>query len=396
VYNIGGSRNSSNGFTIDGIQNVEIFYNDPAILLSPDALQEFKEQTKTYSAAYGGAANQINLSTRSGSNNIHGSAYEFVRNDAFDALNYFQTSGALLRQNQYGYSFGAPVYFPKLYDGRNRTFVFSNFERLLIHQSQNVFGLVPSPTQLSGAFATPIVDPDPSSPTYGQLFPTNTVGLYQIPSSRFSNQANAAINGGYISKANASLPQGNFEDNVAIPTSRDQQTYRLDQTLTGKDGLTFRATLYDFSITQPNVQLLTPAGNTIAAYNDHNFVASETHTFTPSIVNQFTFGYLDNTANTTGVPAPTADIAALKLQNTYATAGDAFLNIQFFTGGWAQIGGANNQPSDYYQTLHEYVDTVSISKGRHTLQTGVDVRNYLIKKSEFNNPLGDYSYDGSC
>src|SRR5271157_661959 len=393
VYNLGGSRDSSNGFTIDGISNLEIFYMLPAILISPEVVQEFKEQTKTYSAAYGGAANQVNLSTKSGSNDIHGSVYEFLRNDMFDALNYFQTSGALLRQHQYGYSFGAPVYIPKLYDGRNKTFVFANFERLQVHQTGNEFGLLPNATQLSGAFVTPIMDPDPTSPTYGQLFPKNSDGLYQIPSSRFSNLANTTIAGGYIPAINYSGPQGNFRGTVNSPTTMDQQTYRLDQKLAARDLVTFRATLYDYAVTSPG---LLASQDSIASYNDHNYVASETHTFSPTLLNQFSFGYLDNTANTAGPSAPAADIAGLKLKNTYAAAAtSSFPNIQFYTGGYSMLGGPDNDPSLYYQKLFQYQDTVSVTKGRHTFQIGFDLHHYLINKSEVVALLGDYQFDGS-
>ena len=393
VYNLGGSRDSSNGFTIDGISNLEIFYMLPAILISPETLQEFKEQTKTYSAAYGGAANQINLSTKSGGNDLHGSVYEFLRNDKFDALNYFQTSGALLRQHQYGYSFGAPVYIPKLYNGRNKTFVFANFERLQIHQNGNEFGLLPNTTQLSGAFVTPIMDPDPTSPTYGQLFPKNSDGLYQIPSNRFSNLANTTINGGYIPEINYSGPQGNYRGTVASPTTMDQQTYRLDQTLTHRDILTFRSTLYDHAVTSPG--LLT-SQDLVGSYNDHNYVASETHTFSSAFLNQFTFGYLDNTANTAGPSASPANIAALQLKNTYATAvTSSFPNIQFYTGGYSMLGGPDDDPALYYQKLFQYQDTLSFTKRQHTLQTGIDVRRYLVNKSEAFALLGDYEYDGS-
>ena len=154
--NIQGAHPGSNRFMLDGIAINDVYYQTPAIIPSIDALEEFQEQTKGYSAAYGFGANQINLSTKSGTNAIHGTAYDFLRNDALDAKSYFDDPNAKippLRQNQFGFTLGGPVWIPKIYDGRNKTFFFVNYEGLRANTSTTRFGIVPTPAQVEWCFS---------------------------------------------------------------------------------------------------------------------------------------------------------------------------------------------------------------------------------------------------
>ena len=144
---IQGSRPTSNQYFLDGININDTYYQTPAVVPSIDILQEFQEQTKGYSAAYGGGANQINLSTRSGTNQIHGTAYDFFRNDALDAKGYFTPQGAKnppLRQNQFGYVLSGPIVIPHLYNGHNKSFFLANYEGLRSKTSTNNFRNVPT------------------------------------------------------------------------------------------------------------------------------------------------------------------------------------------------------------------------------------------------------------
>lgn len=128
AISINGSRPESTNYMLDGLANTDTALNTPAVILSQDAIQEFKVQSETYSAEYGFSANQVNIVSKSGTNQLHGSIFEFDRNDAFDAKAPFQTSIPELRQNQFGFVVGGPVYIPKVYDGRNKTFFMVNYE----------------------------------------------------------------------------------------------------------------------------------------------------------------------------------------------------------------------------------------------------------------------------
>jgi hypothetical protein len=222
---LGGGRASSNQYLVDGVSINDVMYQTPAYQPSIDAIQEFKAQTDDYSAEYGSSANQINISYKSGTNSLHGTAYDFLRNNFFDARSYFDSSVPVLRQNQFGYSLGGPVVIPKIYNGRNKTFFFANYEGLRATVYATDYILIPTPTELAGTFTTPIVDPLTGIP-----FLNN-----QIPQSRIVNFANV-INK-YYPAPNTNTPQGNYVSSVDSPTVTDQQNYRIDQNFGSKNSI---------------------------------------------------------------------------------------------------------------------------------------------------------------
>lgn len=158
-FSVNGGRNTQNNWTIDGADNVDrgsnlTLYTYP----SPDAIAEFKTLRGQYSAQFGrSASGQIDVVTKSGTNQIHGSAYEYVRNDAFDANGYANNFlGAHItpyRYNIFGFSFGGPVYIPKVYNGRNKTFFFvsEEWQRIIQYAAQTA-ALVPQASERNGDF----------------------------------------------------------------------------------------------------------------------------------------------------------------------------------------------------------------------------------------------------
>src|SRR4029078_6335481 len=155
-----------------GTRNVDTALGTPAAVLSVDAIQEFKEQTTTYSAGYGFSPNQINLRSKTGTNQLHGTGFGFFRNEGWDARNFFDNGGSpkpKLDQKQFGFVAGGPVMRP-MYDGRNKTFFLVNYEGTRIDRGATDFDTVPTPEQLAGIFNTTIVDP-----VTGQPFPNNTI-----------------------------------------------------------------------------------------------------------------------------------------------------------------------------------------------------------------------------
>ncbi len=158
-FSVNGGRSTSNNWTIDGADNVDrganlTLYTYP----SPDAIAEFKNLRGQYSAAFGrNASGQIDVVTKSGTNSIHGSAYEYLRNDYFDANGYANdflgTHIAPYRYNVFGFSVGGPVYIPKVYNGKNKTFFFVSEEwQRLLNVASNVAALVPQASERTGDF----------------------------------------------------------------------------------------------------------------------------------------------------------------------------------------------------------------------------------------------------
>src|SRR5882762_7711018 len=171
AISINGGRPESNNYTLDGLTNTDTALNTPAVILSQDAIQEFKVASETYSAEYGYSANQVNIVSKSGTNEIQGSAFEFARNDAFDAFTptpfLVTQTKPVLRQNQFGFVVGGPAYIPKLYDGRNKTFWLANYEGWRIGNGAVIQGIVPTAAELGGDFSAtglPAFDLTPGSP----------------------------------------------------------------------------------------------------------------------------------------------------------------------------------------------------------------------------------------
>lgn len=158
-FSVNGQRNSATNWTIDGADNVDRGSNQTLLSYpSVDAITEFKLLRGTYSAEFGRAASgQVNLLTRSGTNSFHGTAYEFNRNDLFNANNYFNNfsnvARPLLRYNDFGFTVGGPVWLPKLYNGRNRTFFFysNEFRRVINYGTTTTY--VPTTDERNGIFS---------------------------------------------------------------------------------------------------------------------------------------------------------------------------------------------------------------------------------------------------
>ncbi len=152
---INGARARGNEYMVDGVTQVTpVHRGGVAAPPPPDALEEFKVLTNSYSAEYGNSSGgTINVATKSGTNELHGTLWEFLRNDKLNTRNFFAAPGSrnpILRYNQFGYAVGGPVYIPKVYDGRNRTFFFTNYEGQRV-RSQSVFNVtVPTAAARAG------------------------------------------------------------------------------------------------------------------------------------------------------------------------------------------------------------------------------------------------------
>ncbi|MGA3236104.1 MAG: carboxypeptidase-like regulatory domain-containing protein, partial [Bryobacteraceae bacterium] len=188
-----GARSTWENYTLDGISNVDMDFNSYILQPSVDALQEFKVQSGVYPAEFGWEAGQLNVSTKPGSNQYHLSAWEFLRNDIFDARPYDFASATRsatnpsptkqpYRQNQYGFTLGGPVRIPKLFNGKNRLFFMTNFEGYNSRLTSPELGTVLTAAMRSGDFSaipTALADPNSRTGTYPNIvaspFPNNQI-----------------------------------------------------------------------------------------------------------------------------------------------------------------------------------------------------------------------------
>jgi hypothetical protein len=390
AISINGSRPTSNNYLLDGTSNTDTALGTPAVILSVDAIQEFKEQTATYSAEYGFSANQVNIVSKTGTNNLHGTAFWFGRNDALDANDYFNNLAgnpkSKLRQNQFGFVAGGPVWIPKLYNGRDKSFWLVNYEGARIRRGFQSFNNVPTPDQLDGRFTTTIIDP-----LTGQPFPNNT-----IPQSRFSRLANLA-RANFFPAPNANLSQGNYVLSRTLPNDTNQLTIRGDQNL-GKWGTVFgRYTKADF--TNVSTGSVSPLGDAFFIQKSKNWQVSHSLPIGQNIVNQFRFGYVGATANQNGPTANQADIDALKLTgvftNTLSDTQRGYPGIAFTAGGFARAGGAVNDYTTSHQPMWDISNTTTWIRGSHTVNFGGNYRRWQLRRDLAADFLGDFTFSGN-
>lgn len=408
AISINGGRPTSNNYTLDGLVNTDTALNTPAVVLSQDAIQEFKVQSETYSAEYGFSANQVNIVSKSGTNQLHGTAFEFLRNDAFDAKAPFQSAKPELRQNQFGYVLGGPIYIPKVYDGRNKTFFLANYEGWRIRNgiNQGTF-VVPDPAQLQGNFSnsglTPVTAgcvPGPAQfcmpidPQTGQPFPNN-----QIPTSRFSRLANVALAAPLFPAPNCTDcgPGLNYRLTTTLANTVDQQTYKLDQQLGRFGSLFFRYTTANYSNENINGSVSIPWG--VGQFNEksESWMFSHTVNIGAGTINNFRFGRLEPIAIQGGVAAPASAVSGLGMSGvfpslpSYARTYPGAIGFQGING--TGFGSQTNDVTTSDIPTWEFADSLSMIRGRHTVTVGFDYRRWLQKRNLSNDFLGAWNFN---
>ncbi len=410
AISINGGRPTSNNYTLDGLVNTDTALNTPAVILSQDAIQEFKVQSETYSAEYGFSANQVNIVSKSGSNQLHGTAFEFLRNDAFDAKAPFQSAIPELRQNQFGFVLGGPIYIPKVYDGRNKTFFLVNYEGWRIRNgiNQDTFN-VPNPAWLGGDFSasglSPVVAAGgtcvpsatsfcmPIDPTTGAPFPGNV-----IPADRYSRLAKVFTGSGLFPAPNCFSADchGNYRLTTALPNTVDQQTYKLDQQLGRFGSVFFRYTTATYDNQNINGSVSLPFGIGTFSEKSESWMISHTIPLTHNIVNNFRFGRLEPISIQGGIAAPDADVSALGLTGVFPNLpayARTYPGINFQGINGAAFGSQGNDVTTSDIPTWEFSDSLSMTHGKHTIAVGFDYRNWVQKRDLSNDFLGQFGFN---
>ncbi len=297
---INGSPNSMNAQMLDGNNNVLSYVGEVGVPPAVDAVEEFKVQSGAMSAEFGfTAGGAINLVTKSGTNQIHGTVYEFLRNNQLDARNSFAVRRLPLRYNQFGASVGGPVI-------KNRTFAFFNWEEYRLRQSTPRIATVPIPEWRTGDFSRllnaqgaqiGVFDPATTRPNPaggGQIrdpFPGNIV-----PSSRFDPLSVKILNfwpAPNQTPTNLLTNAQNFQDATLNRTNWTQYNYRLDHRFSDKNSFFFRYTSARHEtggnsiFTDPNV-----GSNREDTQMNRNVAISDTHVFSPSLLNNLRIGVM--------------------------------------------------------------------------------------------------------
>ena len=339
------------------------------VLPSIDAIQEFKVQTGVYPAEFGHEATQINVLTKSGGNTYHGALFEFVRNSEFDAIPYSFTANHANKQpfkwNDFGFELDGPILIPKLLNGKNKLFFMANYEAK--RQRQNSQGTYSVPTAAMftgniGALNTAIYDPN--SGTNKTPFPNNV-----IPTNRLD-----PISQKFLKYYNSSILPGlsnNYTQLNSSPANRDGFTLRMDWIESSKSQWTGRYSWGDEN--QASTGLSITGSKLLTNYEQ--YLASNTRTITPNLVNEARYGY-SRFFNSTGTYSAfnTDTVAALGVPGLKS--GDPVTwgvpNISLNGDGFSGIGDNTDGPYANDNNTLQLVDNLSWIKGKHTFRFGME------------------------
>jgi hypothetical protein len=422
---VGGSRPNSTDWLLDGVDNNELTAGGIGIFSSIDDIQEFKVLTYTYSAEYGTRAGPtVLVTTKSGTNNFHGSVFEFVRNTDFDAKGDFDTTTPKFNLNQFGGSIGGPI-------RHNKTFFFADAEQKYQRQGITFTGLVPSlamragdfsadpfgnniSTDANGNFVAQIANPNlygasTSASVYPNVYfqcdaannplPANADGSQpkgtpcnKIPSSLINGAGQALLNIYPTPNINAGVAGAsyNYVNEPVRSLNETKFDVRLDETLTDSDNL-FARFSYDqaFSFVPGGAPTLAESNafgsNENLINHGRNLGIGWSHVFSPNLLNQATFGYnrifnyIDSLGNFTCESAklgiPNADLGCsssgvASVGNNYS---QGLLSIEPTSGYWS-LGDRGYSPFQGGTNIFSFKDTVDLIRGKHDIHAGIDLR----------------------
>lgn len=437
-FSSNGARALQNNFLLDGVDNnanLGDVLNGSAYVIQPsvDAIAEFKVETNSYSAEFGrGNGAILNAVIKSGTNRVHGSVYEFFRNDHLDGRNAFEFLGKqVYQQNQFGATFGGPII-------KDRTFFFVDYEGLRIRQATPQLMLIPTPEMRAGNFlsfldlSTPIVDPNTNANvldcngglTYqGEIFNTRLTetrpvsGNYPsglcgfpiatngagVPTNIFPATGPNAINSTAAALAalypnptpNFNIGGNNFLSDPKKRTTQNNFDVRVDHKISERDNIFARVSYEDQPIFTPGpfTNELDGGGFTAGDQdNSYRSVAiSELHTFSPTLVNELRFGY--NRINSHRLqPNANTDVSGQLglLGVPFSPNFGGLPNICFVDT--ACIGSSGFLPSIEKQNSYVFNENLTWIHGRHSLKFGTEIRKEQFTIFQISAPRGDMGF----
>jgi hypothetical protein len=389
-----GSSQTAVNYQMDGGDNVDQYTNVNQPFPMPDSLLEFSVQTSDYSAQYGQNAGAIvNVVTKSGTNQFHGGAFEFVRNSILNARNWAATARDQIKRNQFGGTLGGPVRIPGLYNGKDRTFFFFGHQSTRFHYvSSSGQGFVPTSANLSGDFSTMldaknpanplgraivINDPLAAKPFAGNLIPTNRFDTAAVATAKFLPAATSS--NGLVRFTSPFAPQ-NFEE----------ETIRIDHAISARDRLMGRYFLDEFD----NPAIYTP-GN-ILVYRDgqpnrsQNLVVQELHIFNPDVLNdaRFTFSRVNGRQVPPSNSPQLGDLGSNVYQPTNAPKVIEGVSVSgLFSFGDHAFGG-------FVRKNYVWYDDVKVVRGRHSIGIGGLFQYAQLDVNNNYKRFGSYSFSG--
>lgn len=397
-FSSSGMRPSQNNIMLDGVDNNNLqsathARRSDAASISIDAVQEFKVETNTFSAEYGkSAGGVVNVIMKSGTNELHGTVYGFLRNEVFDAKNFFDDPEAdrvPFKRSQFGFSAGGPII-------KNKTFIFGDYEGTRVRESRTVNNTIPTLKMRQGDFteiSNTIYDPETLHQVDGKYvrdpYPGNIIPASQI------DPISAQAKDWYPDPKNNSLTQ-NYLYNPPREEDRNRWDVKVDHIFSDNDNIFFRYS-HDVRTIPASPNLPVPAiggsGGTGGTF-DHkgqNMALAWNHIFTPTTLTSTRLGWNNTDTKLTALIDYNAN-AELGLTGVeLGQAGSALFNIS----GVTNLGIGSNMPNDANAQTRQFKNDTTFIRGRHTIKVGADMmwlQNYLKNTKE---RIGLFYFNGN-
>ncbi len=398
ALNINGARADNTNFYVDGFNNRNARGAAAQVRPNFDAMQEFKMEVSGYSAEYGKMAGGIlNMVLRSGTNRLHGTLFEYLRNDIFDARTFFDPGKSKLRRNQFGATLSGPMVLPKIYNGRDRTFFLFSWEGNRQVLGATRLGHTPTAAERSGNFAgardnlgrevflrDPLATGNCTATVKTACFPNNV-----IPSNRFHPIGVKLM--GYYPLPNRVDPRNNYISSADDTDLWDSFLTKFDHRFSPKDTVGVR---YQKRFNRTSSPF---AGSDLGIFgnkerNDRSLLGLDyTHLFTPTFLLEVRGGYSraaerdktvwagQDVASELGIPGTTQDPELLAFPR--------FTVLDYFA-----IGSAANQPVQFYVTDIQANAKFSWVRSKHVLKWGFDFSRVRFNQPFFNNNRGTFNF----
>jgi len=391
---INGGRPRTNEYLYDGISVLQPEPGQVAYFPTIDAIQEFRIESNSPPAEFGRFnGGVVNLTTKAGTNTLHGSLFEFLRNEGLNATNYFQQSDPVKPEylrNQFGGTLGGPLW-------RDRTFFFADYQGQRQSIGRAVISTVPTLLQRQGVFTeaiagrVPVIyDPATTSGSVRSPFPGNTV-----PTSRIDPVSRSLLERYPLPTSPGT--SNNYRRTVNEADDQDQWTARIDHaSRSNRDRVFARVTNFrgDF---EPVTPLPEGSGVTTGTLGPQKSVSwavatNYQHTFSANLLNELRVGDTRRTVGRTAAGLTTSAGSALNIPGIPANAQFANTLPTFLIGGYQQLGSPPNTASDFNTSVTEIADSLTWQRGRHSFKAGLDWRWERLNVIQPPSPTGSFTF----
>jgi hypothetical protein len=390
-YAIGGATSNMVGFSVDGISTTNVFNSAAGTnpYPSPEGIAELKVTAFNNNAEFS-QVGDVTFTTKGGTNQFHGSLFEYLQNDALDARVFNFTEKAPKQFNTFGGSIGGPLSIPHFYNGHDKTFFFFDYEGNRRDTSQAEQYTVPTALDRSGDL-NDLTIPNNTliNPFTKQPYPNNT-----IPQQSISPFATALLNAYYpLPNLNGGNGGVNYQTLIPIPSTTDGFDARIDQVINSKQQMYARFNRKNLLVNVVNPLL----PNDVDTEHDRSFLVSHNYVINAHLLNEFRFGFTDTILSPNFLIEGAAALQGLNLQvggsqgvnvSNHPT-DQGFPSIVFSDGtNFTSIGRDHVGPTK--STTKQIADNITYNRGRHTIRAGVDVRWVRFAVPEIETPSDDY------